>query len=69
MGECIGGGGTSGWMDGRVCGSKCGSRGEQGSGPRPPLENHVIWVSIGNKQLDPLEKLDPSGTLKNDNFL
>ena len=33
---------------------KCGSRaGGQGVRTPPPLENHVIWVSIGNKQLDP----------------
>ena len=51
--------------------------GETG-GPDPPLENHqVIWVFIGNKQLDPLwKRLDPpgkcwtpSGTLKNDRFI
>ena len=39
-----------------------GSRGrDRGSGPL--LENHKLWVSIGNKQSDPpppaLEKLDP----------
>ena len=48
-------------------------------GPDPPGKSHVIWVSIGNKQLDPLppwKKWDPtgkcwtpSGTLKNDRFL
>ena len=52
--------------------------GERGSGP-PPGKSQVIWVSIGNKQLDPpspWKKLDPpwkcwtlSGTLKNDRFL
>ena len=55
-------------------------RGDRGSGP--PLENHVIWVSIGNMQLDlpppppPWKKLDPpgkcwtpSGTLEYDGFL
>ena len=31
---------------------KCGSRGGTG-GPDPPGESQVIWVSIGNKQLDP----------------
>ena len=56
-------------------------RGDRGFGPPPPGKSQVIWVSIGNKQLDPpppLEKdgppppwkmLDPSGTLKNDSFL
>ena len=40
----------------------------------PPGKSQVIWVSIGNKQLDPppplenVEMLDPSGTLKNDIF-
>ena len=51
-------------------------------GPDPPGKSQVIWVSIGNKQLDPppppppWKKLDPtgkcwtpSGTLKNDRFL
>ena len=31
-------------------------------GPDPPGKSQVIWVSIGNKQLDPpppLKKLDP----------
>ena len=39
-------------------------------------KSQVIWISIGNKQLDPPGKswtpwkmLDPSGTLKNDRFL
>ena len=58
------------------CGFKCGSRGGTG-GPDPPGKAQVIWVSIGNKQLDPppppppWKKLDPpgkcwtpSGTLK-----
>ena len=51
-----------------------------GQGVRtPPGKSQVIWVSIGNKQLDPtplLEKVGPpvkcwtpSGTLKNDRFL
>ena len=58
---------------------KCGSRGGTG-GQDPPGKSQVIWVSIGNKQLDPppppWKKLDsppppgkcwtPSGTLKND---
>ena len=26
-------------------------------GPDPPGKSQVIWVSIGNKQLDPLEKV------------
>ena len=26
---------------------------EGGHGDQTPLENHVIWVSIGNKQVDP----------------
>ena len=54
-------------------------RGDRGSGPPPP-ENHVTWVSIGNKQLDPPPPprkrwtppgkcWTPSGTLKNDSFL
>ena len=41
-------------------------------GPNPPLENHVIWVSKGNKQLDPTppppppwKKLDPPPPLEN----
>ena len=37
--------------------AKCGSRGgggkNRGSGPPPPGKSQVIWVSIGNKQLDP----------------
>ena len=44
--------------------SKCGSRGGGGTGvpdpPPPPGKAQVIWVSIGNKQLDPpWKKLDP----------
>ena len=36
---------------------KCGCRGGTG-GPDPPGKSQVIWVSIGNKQLDPpLEKV------------
>ena len=63
-----------------ICNSKsfhkCGSRGgDKGSGS-PPGKSQVIWVSIGNKQLDPLGKSwtppgkcwTPSGTLKNDRF-
>ena len=46
-------------------------------GPDPPGKSQVMWVSKGNKQLDPPWKkldppwkiLDPSGTLKNDGFL
>ena len=35
---------------------------EGGTGVRtPPGKSQVIWVSTGNKQLDPLEKLDPPG--------
>ena len=31
-------------------------------GPDPPAKSQVIWVSIGNKQLDPpWKKLDPPG--------
>ena len=65
-----------------TCWIKCGSRGGGGDrGSGPPLENQFIWVSIGNKQMDPLplEKVGPppppgkcwtpSGTLKNDRFL
>ena len=52
----------------------CGSRGgDKGSAP-PPGKSQVIWVSIGNKQLDPPEKCwtplenvgPPSATLKNE---
>ena len=32
---------------------KCGSRGGGTGGPAPPGKSQVIWVSIGNKQLDP----------------
>ena len=43
-----------------------------GQGVRtPPGKSQVIWVTIGNKQLDPpppWKMLDPSGTLKNDIF-
>ena len=35
---------------------------EGGQGVRTPLENHVIWVSVGYKQLDPLEKVGPPPT-------
>ena len=42
-------------------------------GSGPPGKSQVIWVSIGNKQLDPppppLKKVGPPGTLKNDSFL
>ena len=38
--------------------SKCGSRGGSG-GPELPGKSQVIWVSIGYKQLDPLEKVGP----------
>ena len=47
-------------------------RGDRGSGP-PPGKSQVIWISIGNKQLDPPPPpgkcWTPSGTLKNDRFL
>ena len=59
------------------CASANPEGGDRGSGP--PGKSQVIWVSIGNKQLDPhphWKKLDPpgkcwtpSGTLKNDSFL
>ena len=54
---------------------------EGGSGgPDPSGKSQVIRVSLGYKQLDPLEKVvttppppgkcwTPSGTLKNDSFL
>ena len=58
---------------------KCGSNeGGGAGGPDPPGKAQVIWVSIGNKQLDPPGKSwtpppgkcwTPSGTLKNDSFL
>ena len=62
---------------------KCQSRGGTGGpDPPPPGKSQVIWVSVGNKQLDPppppppWKKLDPtrkcwtpSGTLINDRFL
>ena len=41
-------------------------------GSRPPGKSQVIWVSIGNKQMDPpsLEKVGPpAGTSENDSFL
>ena len=55
-------------------------RGGQGVRTPPPGKSQVIWISIGNKLLDPppLEKVGPpppgkcwtpSGTLKNDRFL
>ena len=48
---------------------KCGSRGGQGV-RTPPGKSQVLWVSIGNKQLDPPGKSwTPSETLKNDRFL
>ena len=48
-----------------------------GAGGTPSGKSQIIWVSIGNKQLDtPWKKLDPpgknwtpSGALKNDRFL
>ena len=37
-----------------------GGGGDRGSGPPSPRKSQVIWVSIGNKQLDnPWKKLDP----------
>ena len=38
---------------------KCGSRRGGTGGLDPPGKSQVIWVSIGNKQLDPLEKVGP----------
>ena len=62
-----------------MCGARTSADPEGGQGVRtpPPGKSQVIWVSIGNKQLDPpWEKLDPpgkcwtpSGTLKNYRFL
>ena len=49
---------------------KCGSRGGWGGtgGPDSPGKSQVIWVSIGNKQLDPppphLEKVGPPWNLE-----
>ena len=44
--------------------------GTGGPDPPPPGKSQDIWVSIGNKQLDPPGKCStPSGTLKNDRFL
>ena len=38
---------------------KCGSRGGT-EGPDPPGKSQVIWVSVGDKQLDPLlEQVGP----------
>ena len=46
--------------------SKCESRGgDRGSGPPPPGKSQVIWVSIGNKQLDPPGKSWTPLPLKN----
>ena len=40
-------------------------RGGGGQGVRTtPGKSQVIWVSIGNRQLDPLEMLDPIRNLK-----
>ena len=48
-------------------------RGDRGSGPPPPGKSQVIWVSLGNKQLDPPpppgKSWTPSGTLKYVRFL
>ena len=46
--------------------SKCGSSGGGGTGsPDLPGKSQVIWVSIGNKQLDPpWKKLDPLRNLE-----
>ena len=62
-----------------LCASVYSSADPEGGtgGPDPPGKSQVIWVSIGNKQLDPSwKKLDPpakrwtpSGTLNNDRFL
>ena len=64
---------------GPVFGPRASTYPEGGTGgPDPPRKSQVIWVSIGNKQLDPLENVGPppppppgkcwtlSGTLKND---
>ena len=57
-----------------VCG---GGGGGPGVGPTPG-QSLVLWVSMGNKRLDPpptwenldpWKMLDPSGTLENYNFL
>ena len=45
--------------------SKCGSRGGQGDLTPPPGKSQVIWVSIGYRQLDPLEKVGPPPPLEN----
>ena len=60
-------------MNNPKCGSRGGDRGTRP--PPPPGKSQVIWVSIENKQLDPLWKSwtpppppgkcwTPSGTLK-----
>ena len=61
--------------------SSADPEGGQGARTPPPGKSQVIWVSIGNKQLDlpppPWKKLDPPpgkcwtlpGTLKNDRIL
>ena len=72
-----GGGGGGGQVfpgDGK-CGSRGGGQGDRT--PPPPGKSQVIWVSLGNKQLDPpgiswnpLENVGPPcETLKNCRFL
>ena len=42
------------------------SRGGRGTGgPEPPGKSQVIWVSIGNKQLDPPPPPPPPRPLEN----
>ena len=59
--------------------SSADPEGGTGGPDPPPGKTQGIWVSIGNKQLDPppwkkldppppWKMLDPSGTLKNDIF-
>ena len=46
------------------CLSKADPEGDRGSGPPPPPgKSQVIWVSIGNKQLDPTPLLEKVGPL------
>ena len=42
-----------------VCSSVDPGGGGGTGSPDPPGKSQVIWVSIGNKQLDPLEKVEP----------
>ena len=45
----------------QICTSSADPEGGTGGPdpPPPPEKSQVIWVSIGNKQLDPLEKVGP----------